>query len=356
MIERTSVPIHSLLRGAARASLALILLIAGGAPAQAQQPAQKLIPINIGLPVSNYWPAYVARDLKLFEQVGLEPKFYMFQSGAPLIAGMKSGSLDLAWTGLATLFMLGQDIPLKFVLVPLDSSSQMGFVVNPASGITSWKDIAKSKNIGAPTATCAEVSMVLAAKAAGVPRSSLQVSNLAPNLLLTALKSNQIDSTFIWGPINLQLREAGFKIVSWDRDFQANGGVCATTAAVRPEFLAANPSVGCRLVKAHALALLAGRKDPELAARTMAEAFNIPQAQARETYDTLLIPTIESQLDPKSPWSLNNRDGGLTEKLFVAGQALYEAKAFAKPLTREQIANSVDPSYIKQFLETDCKG
>jgi NitT/TauT family transport system substrate-binding protein len=231
----------------------------------------------------------------------------------------------------------------------------MGFVVNPASGITSWKDIAKSKNIGAPTATCAEVSMVLAAKAAGVPRASLQVSNLAPNLLLTALKSNQIDSAFIWGPVTLQLRDAGFKIVSWDRDFQDNGGVCATTAAIRPAFLAANPSVGCRLVKAHALALAAGRKDPELAARTMAEAFNIPQAQARETYDTLLIPTIESQLDPKSQWSLNNRDGGLTEKLFVAGQALYEAKAFVKPLTRDQIAGSVDPSYIKQFLDTDCK-
>ena len=356
MIERTNVLINGLLCGAARASWTLVLLIASSAPVQAQQPAQKLIPINIGLPVSNYWPAYVARDLKLFEQVGLEPKFYMFQSGAPLIAGMKSGSLDVAWTGLATLFMLGQDIPLKFILVPLDSSSQMGFVVNPASGINSWRDIAKSKNIGAPTATCAEVSMVLAAKAAGVPRSSLQVSNLAPNLLLTALRSNQIDSTFIWGPVNLQLREAGFKIVSWDRDFQANGGVCATTAAVRPDFLAANPSVGCRLVKAHALALLAGRKDPELAARTMADAFNIPQAQARETYDTLLIPTIESQLDPKSPWSLNNRDGGLTEKLFIAGQALYEAKAFAKPLTREQIANSVEPSYIKQFLDTDCKG
>ena len=356
MIERTSVLINGWLRGVARASWTLVLLIASSAPVQAQQPAQKLIPINIGLPVSNYWPAYVARDLKLFEQVGLEPRFYMFQSGAPLIAGMKSGSLDVAWTGLATLFMLGQDIPLKFILVPLDSSSQMGFVVHPASGINSWRDIAKSKNIGAPTATCAEVSMVLAAKAAGVPRSSLQVSNLAPNLLLTALRSNQIDSTFIWGPVNLQLREAGFKIVSWDRDFQANGGVCATTAAVRPDFLAANPSVGCRLVKAHALALLAGRKDPELAARTMADAFNIPQAQARETYDTLLIPTIESQLDPKSPWSLNNRDGGLTEKLFIAGQALYEAKAFAKPLTREQIANSVEPSYIKQFLDTDCKG
>src|SRR5690242_468756 len=113
------------------------LAMPGGTPLNAAQApgTNKLIPVNIGLPVSNYWPAYVARDNKLFEQVGIEPHFYSFTSGAPLIAGMKSGSLDVAWTGLATLFMIGQGIPLTFVLVPLDSSSQMGLVVNPASGI-----------------------------------------------------------------------------------------------------------------------------------------------------------------------------------------------------------------------------
>lgn len=345
----------SLLRRAAAGLMATVgAALPLAAAAQSAAPV-KPIPINIGLPLTNYWPAYIARDLKIFEAVGLEPKFYSFQSGAPLIAGMKNGSLDVAWTGLATLFMLGQDIPLKFVLVPLDSSSQMAMVVNPASGINSWRDIAKSKSIGVPTATCAEVSMVLAAKAAGVPRSAIQSSNLAPNLLQTALKNNQIDTTFIWGPWHLTLRDAGFKIVSYDKDFQIGGGVCATTVAIRPAFLEANPSVGCRLVKAHALSLIAGRKDPAHAARTLQEALNASPAVAKEVYDTLAIPTIESQLDPASPWSLTNRDGGLIEKLFVAGQALYEAKAFTKQLTKDQIAQSVDASHIKRFLETDCR-
>lgn len=346
---------RGLARGALAAILALSLLSALSVPDQAQAQAKKLIPINIGLPITNYWPAYMARDLKIFEQVGLEPKFFGFTTGSPLIAGMKSGSLDVAWTGLATLFMLGQDIPLDFILVPLDSSSQMGYVVNPKSGITSWRDIGKSKNIGAPTSTCAEVSLVLAAKAAGVPRSSLQVSNLAPNLLQTALNNGQIDSTFIWGPWTFQLRDAGYKIVSLDKDFQINGGVCATTVAVRPAFLTANPSVGCRLIKAHALSLAAARKDPVHAARTLKEAMNVSDAVAKETYETLLIPTIESQLEPDSPWSLTNKDGGLAEKLFVAGQALYEAKAFTKPLSKELIQKSVNPKYVKEFVETDCK-
>src|SRR5689334_7178174 len=288
--------------------LSLLALVAACLiqPASAQTTASpsstEPIPINIGLPISNYWPAYIARDLKLFEQVGLAPKFIGFQTGAPLIAGMKSGSLDVAWTGLATLFMLGQGIPLKFVLVPLDSSSQMAFVVNPTSGIASYKDIAKAKNIGAPTATCAEVSMVLAARAAGTQRSALHASNLAPNLLLTALQNGQVDSAFMWGPWNLMYRNAGFKIVNWDKDFMKDGGVCATTVAIRPEFLKAHPSVGCKLVKVQALALEAARKDPEHAIRTMEQTFNISHDLAKETYETLVIPSIESQLEPNSPW------------------------------------------------------
>ena len=62
---------RTLLHRAALACSALAVLAATSAPVLAQQPAQKLIPINIGLPVSNYWPAYIARDLKIYEEVGL---------------------------------------------------------------------------------------------------------------------------------------------------------------------------------------------------------------------------------------------------------------------------------------------
>jgi NitT/TauT family transport system substrate-binding protein len=333
---------------AAAASLALC----AAAPALAQGDR---IPINVGLPISNYWPAYVARDLKLYEQVGLEPKYFSFTTGAPLIAGMKSGSLDVAWTGLATLFMLGQGIPITFVLVPLDSSSQMSLVVNPASGISNYKELAKAKNIGAPTATCAEVSLVLAAKAASIPRSQLKVSNLAPNLLLGAMQNGQIDAFFIWGPWNLQARDAGFKIANWDKDYQRDGGVCATSVAIRPEFLAKNPSVGCRMVKAHAMALEAARKDPEVAIKPMMQAMGITQKLAKEVYETLEIPTLKAQIEANTPWSLVSRDGGLSEKLFEAGQALYETKAFTQPLTKDTIWKSIDARYIREYLDTDCK-
>lgn len=340
------------------AVLATTITMSGFAATASAQPAKDegAIPINIGLPLSNYWPAYVARDLKLYEQAGLQPSYFGFTTGAPLIAGMKSGSLDVAWTGLATLFMLGQGIPLKFILVPIDHSSQMGLVVNPASGITSYKDLAKARAIGAPTATCGEVSAILAAKAAGIPRSSLKLSNLAPNLLQGALQQGQIDAAFIWGPWPFVIRDnAGGKIVNWDKDFMPQGGVCLVTIAVRPEFLDKHPAAGCRLVKAHALALKSARDNPELAMKTVEKALGISHAIAKESYDTLAVPSIEAQVDPKSPWSMTNKDGGLAQKLFVAGEALYETKTFTRPLTKDQIWESIDARYIREYLKTDCK-
>lgn len=61
----------------------------------------------------------------------------------------------------------------------------------------------------------------------------------------------------------------------------------------------AHPSVGCKLVKVQALALQVGRKDPEQAVRALQEVLTITNKHAREIYETLYIPSIESQLNPK---------------------------------------------------------
>ena len=263
---------------------------------------------------------------------------------------MKSGSLDLAWTGLATLFMVSQDVPITYLYTPLDSSSQEGLIVHPASGIKSYRDIAKSKTIGAPTATCAQIAVVLAARKAGVPASELRVANLSPNLLENALKNGQIDSTFIWGPWSLQLRKAGYEIVNWDKDFEPNGGVCATNVAARPDFLAAHPTAGCKLVQVQALTLEAVKRDPTVAIQSLERTLGVSNDIAKETYETLAIPSLESQVDPNAPWSLTAEQGGLAQKLFLAAEALHEARIFEKPLSLDRIRKTIDARYVKQYL------
>ena len=69
--------------------LALLALL----PARAFA-APVLLDFNFGIPTSDHINIYVAQDLGLFQKVGLNPKFFLFQSGAPLLASLKSESLD----------------------------------------------------------------------------------------------------------------------------------------------------------------------------------------------------------------------------------------------------------------------
>ena len=41
--------------------------------------------------------------------------------------------------------------------------------------------------------------------------------------------------------------------------------------------------------------------------------------------------------------------------IHIAGEALYEAKSLTQPLAKETIWQSIEPKYIKEYLETDCK-
>lgn len=151
------------------------------------------------------------------------------------------------------------------------------------------------------------------------------------------------------------MREAGFKIVSTDKEYVQDGGPCGVTVAIRPKFLEQHPSVACKMVKVHAMALEAARKNPELAIRVIQNELRLSHDLAKESYTILAIPFISSQLYPASPWWLTNENGGLSKKLMIASEALYQAKSFAQPLTKETIWHSIEPKYIKQYLENDCK-
>lgn len=321
----------------------------GGAAGAADAP----IPVRIGHPQANYWPLYLARELKLYERVGLAPSFHAFTTGQPLIAGMKSGDLDVAYTGLASIFMLGNGIPLRFVMVALDHSSQVGLLVDPAGPVRSFRDLGRGRAIAAPSGTCAEVAAVLAARKAGVPAASLKLVNLAPNLLVGAMKNHQIDSAFIWSPWDIKLREAGFKLANLDRDYVPGGSVCGVTISVRPQVQQRHPALACRLIKAHALALEAARREPEAAVRVLEQALGLTREQARESFDGLVVPSLESQLDPRSRWSLAGADG-LAQRLALAADALAARGTLPQTLDVETLRAAIDAGPLRQHLNGSC--
>ena len=337
------------------AACAVVGTLAAGA-AQAQE----LLKFNYGAPSADYYVLYVSKDQGLFQKAGLDPNFFWFASGAPLLAGLKSESLDIITTGLATAFALGQNIPIKLLFWEMDDAAGEGLVVSAKSGITSYKDLPKAKAIGAPSGTCAQVALGLIARKIGIKYSDLKVINIAPPLYANAFASNSIDAGIAWAPYAQTLAELGHKIVNYDADYGTgeDNGICPVMTGGRTKFLQQHPELGLKLVQINAEAQAMIEKNPQLAIDALVKYLSVTPSVAKATYERLCCarrPTMAQQMDPASPYSLVNKEGGVIKKLQIATQMLADSGSIPAPLTADAIAAAIDSSYVKQYVESRKK-
>lgn len=333
----------------------LMVAALGSAGSMGAAQAQEPLKFNYGAPTADYYTLYVAKDQGIFQKHGLEPNFFWFASGAPLLAGLKSESLDVFTTGLASAFALGQKIPVKVLFWELDDAPAQGLVVNPKSGITSYKDLSKAKAIGTPSGTCAQVALGLMARKAGIKFSDLNVINIAPPLYANAFASGSIDAGVTWAPYLQSVAERGNKIVSYDTDYD---GICPVLTGARTKFLEQHPDVGLKLVQVAAEAQAMIEKNPQLAIDALIKYLQVSPTVAKATYDRLCcsnFPTFAQQVDPDSPYSLVSAEGGLANKLHTATQVLADAGTIPEPLSKAAITASIDASYVKKFVEAQKK-
>lgn len=335
------------------AACAVSLLSASAAAPAFAQSAPPL-KFKWGAPTADYFVLYVAIEQGLFKKAGLDPEFYWFPTGAPLLAGLKSGDIDVFSTGLATVFALGQKIPLTFIGWEVDTSAGEALVVSADSPVKSYRDIAKAKAIAVASGTCAQVAFGLIARKNGISPKSLNVVNLAPPLQANALKSGAIDAGLGWAPYPQILESQGHKIVSYDEEYGPNGGVCPSLYGARPQFLKEHPEVGHKLVQVRAEALALIEKNPELAVDALSKRLSISKEVARTVIKRVggaNLPTLKQEVTPGTRWSLVDQKAGLAGKLYVAGEILHETGTIPAPLTWEQIRAAIDPSYIEKYLK-----
>jgi ABC-type nitrate/sulfonate/bicarbonate transport system substrate-binding protein len=319
-------------------------------PAMAQSPAAPL-EFNYGYTTADHVNLYVAQDLGLFEQAGLKPKFFTFPSGAPLLAALKSESLDVVTAGLGFAFALGQKIPVTMLFWNSNDSTGEGLVVDAKSGIKSFQDIGKAQKIGAASGTCAQVALYLLAKKVGLDYGKLNVVNLPAPLFRNSFLSNSIDAGIAWSPYSITLDAEGYKVVSWDTEYTPPGGLCPRTTAARPAFLKAHPEIGVKLLQVDAMASAAIAKNPQLGIDAIAKRLSLPAPVAKATFERVYLqrPTYAQQLDPASPYSMTSKDGGLAAKYLLATQVLYETKSIPEPVPMSVIQEAIDPTYLKQY-------
>ncbi len=315
--------------------------------------SQAPLEFNYGIPTADHATVFVAQDLGLFEKAGLKPKFYYFTSGAPLLAALKSDSVDVVTAGLALTFAVGQNIPLKFIYWEANNSAAEGLIVDPHSGIKSFRDIAKAQKIGAASGTCAQVALYQMAKKVGIDYDKLNVVNIPAPLLHNAFLSHSIDAGVAWPPYSEALKAEGFPIASYDEAYTEPGGDCPGLTAARPAFLKQHPEIGVKLLEVEAMAREAMRKNPQVGIDAFVKHLSVTPAVAKATLDRECcgrVPSFTDQLSPTSPYSMTSRDGGTVGKLMLASDALYHTKVLSAPIPVSALQDAVDPTYLKEYM------
>ena len=329
--------------------LTAVSLSAGNAGAQSTAAP---LEFNYGYTTADHVNLYVAQELNLFEKAGLKPKFYTFPSGAPLLAGLKSESLDVVTAGLGFAFALGQKIPLTMIFWNSNDSTGEGLVVDSKSGIKSFQDIGKATKIGAASGTCAQVALYVMAKKVGVDFGKLNIVNIPAPLFRNSFLSSSIDAGIAWSPYSVMLDAEGYKVVSWDSEYTPPGGLCPRTTAARPAFLKSHPDLGIKLLQVDAMASDAVAKNPQIAIDAIIKRLSLSPAVAKAAIERVYMqrPNYAQQLDPASPYSLTSKEGGLAGKYVQATQVLYETKSIPEPVPTSVIQGAIDPSYLQKFI------
>jgi NitT/TauT family transport system substrate-binding protein len=344
---------------AAAASLTIVVCGSSSSPLMAQTTgastagggAVKPISFNYGLVTADQYAVYVAQDLGLFEKHGLKPNFTPFQSGALLLAALKSEAIDVASIGMGAVFAIGQNTKLKVIAWDVNSSFAAGFV-SKQHDVKSFRDVAKAGKIGVAIGSCAQVALYYLAQSAGVPYNKLDVANVPPAQARNALHGDAIQSAMIWAPYIFQAVDGGSALVNYTTDWQPAGGFCPSFTAVREEYLTANSEVGKRLIAVQADALKTIEKDPSIAIKALQKRLSISESVAKRMFERVWDnrPTYAQQIDPQSPYSLAGPTG-LAAILKRGAEAFSALKVVPKPIDPKLIDAAVDPTYIKMYEE-----
>lgn len=339
---------------AALASVALLgtLAACGNAGAATPNNDNSGVKFNWGIAQGSYLALYVADDKGYFKDEGLDPQFQVFQTGTPMLAGLQSNSLDVITTGLASVFALGQGIPLRYIALEGDASAAAGMVVAADSPVKSAKDLAQAGKIGVPTGTCAQISAYWAAKAAGVNYSDLDTVNITPNLFANAFSSKSIGAGFSWSPYLVDLSQQGQKLIGYDKDWVPGGGSCPEMHAGNPAFLDKNPEIPAKMLKALGRAWADINADHNVASDALVKRLHVSKAVADEVAKLYIEanPSFADELGAGNRYSFVG-DKGLFAQLNLASTTFAELGVIKSPVPEETLRKALDPQYLQSAVK-----
>jgi ABC-type nitrate/sulfonate/bicarbonate transport system substrate-binding protein len=214
-------------------------LAIGAAPLSAQQ----VTSIGVSYQPAVYWavPYYIATEMGWWKEVGLDPNFTTFASGAPQVAAAASKSWDVGGTGSAPAVLGSQRFNILTIGITNDESAGNAVMArsNEAAQITNNPSSLKGKQLLVTTNSTGEYAAVACLKKWGLGPKDMQVVNLNQQEIISAFATGTGGLAAVWAPNIYTLEErTGSKVICSGKEAEA---IIPGALVVRREFAEQNP-------------------------------------------------------------------------------------------------------------------
>lgn len=137
-----------------------------------------------------------------FKEYGLDVALTQFASGPPEIAALASGEIDIAQIGHGA-HALAVDGEAQIFSIDCLSLAD-AVIANKDKGINSIADL-KGKKVATTAGTSSEIILNLALASAGLTPNDLEIIQMEPAAIVTAMISDSIDACSTWSPSTLTI-------------------------------------------------------------------------------------------------------------------------------------------------------
>ena len=227
---------------------------------------------KIGYRAHNYYlPLFVAKEKGYFEEEGLDVEMVEFKSTNQLVEALILGQVDAGIGGINSfvLFSIEQRKPNQFKIFSGSSISKDKFnpfriIVRKDSDMKSLSDL-KGKKIGTFQGSAALFVWVNVALEGYAKKEEVEVVQMDPALLLSALEAKSVDAILTLEPEgSIALSKGNTKVLAEDpivcrlfEDFSLTASVFSS------DFVKKNPEKAARIVRATEKAIDFIKENPE---------------------------------------------------------------------------------------------
>jgi taurine transport system substrate-binding protein len=329
----------------------MFLLVVGLALRAPRALAQAPLPITIGYQATADWLLFTARELKLFERMGLAPTYVKFVAGVPMIAAAERKSIDVATVGSVP-FLTGLSQGVDWVMIGIHSEGAYaeGIVVRKDSGIDTLADL-KGKRIGYLRGSTTHYAVLMALRQLGIRPDQVTLLDMAPAEQVAAMANKELDAAVAWEPwMQRMVYEANARIIATEGDLGIYTNVASYSA--RRDWLRDNRETAVRFLGALLLAYGVLQKDPRVGVRALAEEMEINEAWAEAIYRDAPPPKITEWANARYNYSLV-KGSVFQRRLGYLATFLFDEKLVSKPV---DVREALDASVITEVLKAWKRG